>query len=101
MVLEDEVEKLICEWAEDEGGDALKLVIDGERGFPDRTLFMPGGIIAIGEIKKPRGGRRSEQQKRRVARLRALGFEAGFWKNVDDAKRAVERAAAARISKIR
>jgi len=71
---EAKVETDIVGWATSNGGVALKLKIDGVRGFPDRTILMPGGIVLFVEVKKPKGGVVSQQQKDWVRRLTALGF---------------------------
>ena len=87
MAVEADLERAVCQWAVDHGGEALKLKIDGERGFPDRTIFLPGGKILIAELKRPGKNKRSEQQKRRVAWLQSLGFAAEFVESMDDLER--------------
>jgi len=57
------------------GGVALKLMIPGARGFPDRTVLLPGGRIAFCEFKRLKTGRVSAQQTRWATVLRRLGFE--------------------------
>jgi len=71
---EAKVETDIVAWATSMGGVALKLKIDGQRGFPDRTILMPGGIVLFVEVKKPKGGVVSQQQKDWVRKLSDLGF---------------------------
>lgn len=57
------------------GGDAHKLVLLGQRGWPDRTCFLPGGELVIIEVKRPDGtGVVSVQQTRWRRRLVELGF---------------------------
>ena len=41
----------------------LKLVINGQRGFPDFTLYYSTGLTIYIEMKRPKGGRISPQQK--------------------------------------
>ncbi len=48
--LESTLETDIVNWVEDQGGRAVKLKVDGERGFPDRTIFMPDGRMIFVEI---------------------------------------------------
>ena len=71
---EAKVEADIVAWSEMNGGLALKLKIDGQRGFPDRTILMPGGIVLFVEVKKPKGGVVSQQQKDWVRKLQGRGF---------------------------
>ena len=85
-MIEDDIEKQVVKWAEAEGGEALKLVIYSERGWPDRTIFLPGGRIAIPELKLPSKNKKYEQQKRRVAWLRSLGFASDFCTSLDQVK---------------
>lgn len=86
-MLESELEREVVEWAESEGGRALKLKLDNERGFPDRTIILPGARIAFPELKRPRGStKRYEQQKRMVAWLQSMGLPAAFCDNLDEIK---------------
>lgn len=70
------------------GGMALKLVIPGVRGFPDRTLMLPerkmtsanwGGYrearVAFAEFKRLKTGAVSVQQLKWKRDLEALGFK--------------------------
>ena len=83
--LESSIEANVIRWAEGRmSGDALKLKGDGGRGFPDRTLLLPGSKIVFPELKRPGKGKRYEQQKRRIARLQELGFAADFCESLDD-----------------
>lgn len=56
------------------GGMALKLVIPGVRGFPDRSVLMPGRHIWFFETKRVRTGRVSAQQHKWKALLFQMGF---------------------------
>jgi len=85
---EAKLEEQVVEWADGLGGYALKLKIDGERGFQDRTIWLPERRVIIPELKRPGkndGG--SVNQKKWVRRLRALGFPTGFCETLDDVKR--------------
>lgn len=66
--LEQKLEDRCVAKVEARGGQALKLVLLGLMGFPDRTLLMPGGRIAFCEFKRAIVGRASRQQ--------------GFWRDV-------------------
>jgi len=84
MALESDFEKQVVRWAADRGGEALKLKIESERGFPDRTIFLPEGEILIPELKRPRNGKQYEQQRRRVAWLQRLGFASDFISSMEE-----------------
>lgn len=60
------------------GGMALKLSVPGVRGFPDRTILMPGGRIWFAEFKRLKTGRASSQQHRWRVLLHQLGFGVYF-----------------------
>lgn len=84
--LEKDLEKRVCDWADDLGGYALKLK-DEERGWPDRTIWLPGGRVIVPELKRPGRQKRYEQQKRWVERLQRLGHAAGFCETLTDVER--------------
>lgn len=67
------------------GYKAEKLERASERGFPDRTVFLPGGRTLFVEFKRPGGGAVSPQQRATLARLSALGHECHVCDNSDDA----------------
>ena len=84
-MLESDFESEVVEWAKTEGGRALKLKLDNERGFPDRTIILPGARIAFPELKRPKGStKKYEQQKRMIAWLQSMGLPADFCSNLDD-----------------
>lgn len=60
------------------GGMALKLSIPGARGFPDRTILMPGANVWYAEFKRLRTGAISAQQHRWRVLLTQLGFGVYF-----------------------
>ena len=70
-----------------EGGYSVKLKIEGERGWADRTIFLPDRQIIIPELKRPGkndGG--SFNQKKWVRRLAGLGFPTAFCETLDEVK---------------
>ena len=87
-MLESGLESKVVKWAEAQGGEAPKLVLVNERGFPDRTLLLPGGRMLLVELKRPGKSKKYEQQKKWVNRLQELGFVADFFDNLDDIERA-------------
>lgn len=87
---EAKVEADIVAWAKANGGLALKLKLDGLRGFPDRTFLFSKGLALFLEVKKPKGGVVSQQQKVWVERLRKLGFVVDVVRSVDEARYALK-----------
>ena len=90
--LEKHFEEDVIDYAEQLGGEAWKLKKDGERGFPDRTLFLPGGVLTLVELKRPKVGKTSPQQKKILRRLQELGFTAKVCDDLDDVRAAVHAA---------
>ena len=54
-------------------GFALKLRF--MRGWPDRIVLLPGGILFFVELKRPVGGKFEPLQERIHEKIRALGFK--------------------------
>ena len=79
---ESEIENKFVRGIEDAGGRALKLVLAGQRGFPDRTVVFPHWIGFV-ELKR-KGGRLSRQQKDWLAKLRGLGFECDVLTGIEE-----------------
>jgi len=72
-VLESRVESHLRKKAESMGGMCVKFIPDFARGFPDRILLLPGGVIVWVETKRPVGGRLDGAQNVAHALLRRLG----------------------------
>jgi len=72
-MLESVVEKDLVDGVGEKGGLCCKLVDQGRRGFPDRTVLMPGADIIFVETKAPNGKLASWQARYHTA-LRQLGF---------------------------
>jgi hypothetical protein len=81
--LESKIEQDFVDYAESLGCRALKLRIDGQRGFPDRTVLTPVGVLFL-EFKRP-GGRTHVQQRGWIFRLHEMGFVADIVDNYSDA----------------
>ncbi len=84
--LESDLEANVVEWAESEGGYGVKLKLDTERGWPDRTIFLPDRRIIVPELKRPKKNRQSINQQKWVRRLAALGFPVGFCETLEQVK---------------
>lgn len=89
---EAKIENAICAYVASRGGLALKLQLAGQRGFPDRTFLLPGGIALFVEVKRLRGGKVSHEQERWIKKLRALGFVAIVATTLEQTKQAIEAA---------
>lgn len=95
---ETTIEAQIVNWVQNElGGKSVKLVNVGEQGFPDRTNFLPGGILLILETKTEEGKLRTNQKKW-IRILRHLGFTVEVVRTLEHAKE-VYRKAVARLPK--
>lgn len=73
-VLEKEIERALTQMVRRHGGLCLKWVCPGWSGVPDRIVLLPGGRIYFVELKRPRGGVISSQQRWWAQKLQDLGF---------------------------
>ena len=87
---EDRIEKAFCAWCRSQGFKALKLSLNGRRGFPDRTILLGNGKIVCVELKAP-GGQASAHQSNWLTTLRKYGIPCLLTDSLDDAKLFVER----------
>lgn len=71
-MLEKEIEQYLVKRAKDLGGRAYKFVSPGNSGVPDRLVCLPGGIVAMAELKAPGKNPRPLQQSA-ILQLRMLG----------------------------
>lgn len=69
------------------GGLCEKIMVVGQRGFPDRLVILPGARMFLVELKRPRRGRLSPHQRAYAARLEALGVAVVLVKNSEDIDR--------------
>ena len=61
--------------------------LENERGFPDRALILPYGVIAFAELKRAHGSsKKYKQQERMIDWLRAMSFPAAFCSTLDEVK---------------
>lgn len=86
---EAELEKECVKLVEAAGGEALKLRIDGQNGFPDRTVLMPYGRWFMVEFKRP-GGVLSAKQRHWCQRLIDLGYDVYVVDNINIFKKILE-----------
>jgi len=78
-VREKRIEQALCDGVSQLGGEAWKLIGFDFTGFPDRTVFMPGGRLVFTEIKR-RGKKPSPRQYIIRDALVKLGFD---WRCID------------------
>ena len=73
--MEDErfVESYLRRVVESYGGRCVKFLPDYARGWPDRLVIFPEGILVWVELKRPHGGRLSPAQIVAYEELRRLG----------------------------
>ena len=85
--LEADFEKQVVKWVEDRGGICKKVKVEGERGWPDRSIYLPGGFHIMVELKRPNGkGNLSPHQIETLSRLFVLGQRAFTCKNLVEFK---------------
>lgn len=87
LTQEREIETYLRRQVEQAGGRCVKFLPDYARGFPDRIVMLPDGVLVWVETKRPRGGRLSVIQRVCHAELRRLGQRVEvLWtkKGVDD-----------------
>ena len=70
---ENEVEGRLRTLVERAGGQCVKFVPDYARGWPDRILLLPSGVLVWVETKRPQDGRLSGGQRVAHLILRRLG----------------------------
>jgi len=82
--LENAIEARMCKYVEGLGGLALKLVLASERGFPDRTFLLPGGLVVFVEVKRPKQAKVYHMQIIWQQRLRKRGFRCEFVTSMEE-----------------
>ena len=71
--LENEVEAKLRTLIEQANGRCVKFVPDYARGWPDRIILLPGGVLVWVETKRTQDGRLSSGQRVAHLILRRLG----------------------------
>lgn len=62
-VRESSIEKKFTDWCKEQGVTQYKLQLFGLRGYPDRTVYLGRGRVALIEFKAPGGKTTSGQDK--------------------------------------
>lgn len=86
---EADLEQAFCDYCEKVNAVAYKLVLHSLRGWPDRTVILPGGGIFFVEFKAPGKGRLQAQQVQRIRELRNFGHRVYVCDNLEDSKKAL------------
>lgn len=84
--LEKDIEKECVNYAKSLGCLALKLILLNLRGFPDRTILIPGNSIVFVEFKRDETCELSGSQLKYKRLLEGLGFEYVVIWNLDQFK---------------
>ena len=92
--MEKDLENEIVMYCKCMGGLALKLKLDGQRGWPDRTLLFPGAKIGFIEAKTEIGTLKY-QQVEWIRKLTELGFDVAVIRTPQDAKKFIDYVRAA------
>jgi hypothetical protein len=79
-VLESEIESYLVSEVTRIGGVADKVVSLGGRGYFDRVVVLPHGIVSFVEVKKPKGSRTAPHQMLRANTYRVLGADVAMVK---------------------
>ena len=89
-ILESEVEGHLRRITEAHGGQCVKFIPDYKRGWPDRILLLPGGVLVWVETKRPVGGKPSAGQLLAHELLRRMGQRVEMVWTKEEADRLVE-----------
>lgn len=74
VALEVRTENAFVRHVKRRGLEALKLRIDGQNGFPDRTVFLGDGRVFYIEFKRTAADSLRPAQRKWKTRLEGLGF---------------------------
>lgn len=83
-VREAMLEKYLINRVRELGGKTAKMTVQGQRGWPDRLVILPGGNVALVELKRPKKGAWSWPQKQMFTELDALGMVLGALSSVEE-----------------
>ncbi len=89
-MLEKDIEYPVVRYAEGLGVYVEKLQILRKRGWPDQTFIIPWGHIFFIEFKTPTGVL-SGPQKRRIKKLRRIGYTVYVIDNIKEGEIAINK----------
>ena len=88
---EHALEERVKKWAKEQDGRCEKLVLYNQRGWPDRTIWLPGGIVFFVELKD--GDNEPDfHQRLWIKRLTKRGIVAGAAWSLEDVQELARRA---------
>lgn len=76
MTRESTIEEYFVNRVKAVGGFSLKTDKVQGRRFLDRTAWLPGGVVLVAELKRPKNGRYQPHQPVLLEMLRAMGHNA-------------------------
>lgn len=71
---EETIEKKFVEECSKIGIKSIKLEVEGDKGWPDQMVFLPGARVMFFEFKRPNGGKTSPHQMDKMNNLTNLNF---------------------------
>lgn len=77
LAREDTVENRLIKCVKAARGFTIKVRF--MRGWPDRIVLLPGGVLLFVELKRPVGGKFEPLQERIHGKLRSIGFNVQVW----------------------
>ena len=83
------IERAIVRVCDEQGWYCLKLVNQGARGFPDRTIIGPEFVLFV-EVKRP-GGRLSKHQQMWISRLKHFGLDVAVVRSLEEFESCLNR----------
>lgn len=87
---ENEIERYLRRQVEARGGRCVKFNPENNRGWPDRIVLLPGGVLVWVELKRPRGGVIAPAQYVAHEDLRRLGQQVCVVRTQDEVDRLIE-----------
>lgn len=84
-ILERSIESTVVAWARRQGVMVTKLQGLGNRSWPDRIFWIPGGRPCLIEFKRP-GGKLTPLQAECIGKLAGCGYSVSVCDSADAAK---------------
>ena len=85
-MLEKHIERKFCYWIKSQDHLCLKLRVDGQDGFPDRTVITKDERVFFVEFKRTQKDKLRPQQRKWKRLLESLGFTVLVTHSLEDAK---------------
>lgn len=96
---ESEIERYLRRQVEARGGRCVKFNPENNRGWPDRIVLLPGGVLVWVELKRPKGGVIAPAQYVAHEDLRRLGQHVCVVRTQEEVDRLIEEITVAERSK--